>query len=171
MKIKSACVIVVLLCFLGSGAGAPRVLVYQKNGKGFVHDNLAASAAALRELGTRNGFGVDVSDDPSVFTVPALKQYRALIFANSNNEAFDNDEQRATPSSNTFAAAAGSSAFIRRPVRNVNGPIFSNCRERNSSGIHQCKNSLSRSSMRNIRLRITWKAPGSGRTNAIFLPT
>ena len=77
-----------------SGAD-PRLLVYQRNGKGFVHDNLAASTAAIREVGTQNGFGVEVSTNPAVFTDGNLKQYRALVFANSNNEAFDNDEQRA----------------------------------------------------------------------------
>ena len=76
--------------------GAPaRVLVYQKNGKGYVHDNLAASADAIRSLGQENGFAVDVSTNPAVFMEQNLKQYRALIFANSNNEAFENDEQRA----------------------------------------------------------------------------
>ncbi len=78
-----------------TNAAEPRVLVYQKNGKGFVHDNLAASAAAIRELGAQNGFGVEVSTNAAVFTDQNLKQYRALIFANSNNEAFDNDQQRA----------------------------------------------------------------------------
>ncbi len=76
-------------------ATQPRVLVYQKNGKGFVHDNLAASAAAIRELGVQNGFGVDVSTNAAVFTDGNLKQYRALIFANSNNEAFEDEPQRA----------------------------------------------------------------------------
>ncbi len=80
----------------GQLSGAePRLLVYQRNGKGFVHDNLATSAAAIRELGTQNGFGVEVSTNAAVFTDGNLKQYRALVFANSNNEAFDNDEQRA----------------------------------------------------------------------------
>lgn len=73
----------------------PRVLVYQKNGKGFVHDNLAASAAAIQELGKQHSFGVDVSTNPVVFTDENLKQYAALIFANSNNEAFENEAQRA----------------------------------------------------------------------------
>jgi type 1 glutamine amidotransferase len=71
------------------------VLVYQKNGKGFVHDNLPASAAAIRELGRQNNFAVDVSTNAAVFTDATLRKYAALIFANSNNEAFDNDEQRA----------------------------------------------------------------------------
>ena len=75
-------------------AAEPRVLVYQKNGKGFVHDNLAASAAAIRELGKEHGFDVDVSTNATVFREETLKKYAALIFANSNNEAFENDAQR-----------------------------------------------------------------------------
>ena len=84
-----------LLSSLPACAAEPRVLVYQKNGKGFVHDNLTASAAALQELRKQNGFGVDVSANAAVFVDETLKQYRALIFANSNNEAFENDDQRA----------------------------------------------------------------------------
>lgn len=75
-------------------AAEPRVLVYQRNGKGFVHDNLSASAAAIRELGRQDGFAVDVSSDAAVFNDDALKSYRALIFANSNNEAFETNAQR-----------------------------------------------------------------------------
>ena len=78
-----------------SPAAAPRVLVYQRNGKGFVHDNLAASADAIRELGAQHGFNVDVSSNAAVFTDAQLKRYAALIFANSNNDAFDTEDQRA----------------------------------------------------------------------------
>jgi len=85
----------ILFGSLHLSAADPRVLVYQKNGKGFVHDNLAASAAAIQELGKQNGFDVDVSTNPAVFMDENLKNYAALIFANSNNEAFDNKEQRA----------------------------------------------------------------------------
>lgn len=82
-----------LPCFAGA-EDPPRLLVYQKNGKGFVHDNLDASAAALREIGAENGFSVAVSSDPSVFSDESLKRYRALAFANTNNEGFDTDAQR-----------------------------------------------------------------------------
>lgn len=75
-------------------AADARVLVYQRNGKGFVHDNLKACAAAIGELGQQHGFAVDVSSDAAVFADATLKPYRALIFANSNNEAFENDGQR-----------------------------------------------------------------------------
>jgi type 1 glutamine amidotransferase len=60
-----------------------------------VHDNLAASATAIRELGKQNNFGVDVSINSAVFADETLKNYLALIFANSNNEAFENEAQRA----------------------------------------------------------------------------
>ena len=75
-----------------------RVLVYTRNyvtgGGGYVHDNIPSSVAAIRKMGAEKGFAVDVSDDPAVFTDANLKQYRALVFSNSNNEAFANDAQR-----------------------------------------------------------------------------
>jgi len=45
-------------------------------------------------MGAESGFGVDDTADPNFFTDATLKQYKAIIFANSNNEAFDNDRQR-----------------------------------------------------------------------------
>ena len=71
-----------------------KVLVYTKNGKGYVHENIAAGSAAIQQLGTQYGFGVDVSDDPADFTEENLKKYTLLIFNNTNNEVFDNDEQK-----------------------------------------------------------------------------
>jgi type 1 glutamine amidotransferase len=81
-----------------ASAADPKVLVYTRNhvtnGKGYVHDNIAASVEAIRKMGAENHFQVDVSDDPKTFTAANLKQYRAIVFSNSNNEAFENDEQR-----------------------------------------------------------------------------
>jgi type 1 glutamine amidotransferase len=86
-----------LLCGLAA-ATEPRVLVYTRNytpdGKGYVHDNIGTSVAAIRELGQSGGFAVEHSDDPATFTPERLKQYRAVIFSNSNNEAFTSDAQR-----------------------------------------------------------------------------
>ncbi len=76
----------------------PRILVYTRNytpdGKGYVHDNIAASVAAIRKMGDEAGFAVDEVDAPGVFTDESLRQYAALVFANSNNEAFSDDAQR-----------------------------------------------------------------------------
>lgn len=71
-----------------------RVLVYTKNGKGYVHENIAASVICMQELGRVNKFKVDVSDDPSVFNEANLKKYNLLIFSSTNNDVFDNDDQR-----------------------------------------------------------------------------
>ena len=92
----------VLLALAGAGvrplAGPPRVLVYTRsftaNGKGYVHENIATSVAAIRRMGAEKGFDVDVSDDPATFTDANLTRYAALIFSNSNNEAFSSDAQR-----------------------------------------------------------------------------
>lgn len=71
-----------------------KVLVYTKNGKGYVHDNIASAVASIKEMGVENHFTVDVSDDPSVFTEANLKNYQFLIFTSTNNDVFDNDNQR-----------------------------------------------------------------------------
>jgi len=70
------------------------VLVYTKNGKGYVHNNIAAASASVQQLGKKNGFTVDVSDNPADFTEENLKKYNALIFNNTNNDVFDNDDQK-----------------------------------------------------------------------------
>jgi type 1 glutamine amidotransferase len=80
--------------FPTGGLDGAKVLVYTRNGEGYVHDNIAASVAAIRKLGAENGFTVDVSDDPAVFTIEHLRQYDALVFSNTNNEAFTSDAQR-----------------------------------------------------------------------------
>ncbi|MFH0762044.1 MAG: ThuA domain-containing protein [Bacteroidota bacterium] len=97
MKIKKVAVLIILalISALSLSAKERRVLVYTKNGEGYIHDNIAASVEALKKLGAENGFKVDVCDDPALFTDANLKKYNALIFNNTNNDVFANDEQRA----------------------------------------------------------------------------
>src|ERR1700709_2371130 len=66
------------------------ILVYTKNGKGYVHDNIAAASASLQQLGQRNGFAVDVSANSADFSDDNLKKYNVLVFNNTNNDVFDN---------------------------------------------------------------------------------
>lgn len=90
-----------LLCSLVSLADAEpaRILVYTRNhvtgGGGFVHDNIATSVAAVKEIGAKLGATCDVSEDPAVFTDENLARYQAIVFSNSNNEAFSAPEQSA----------------------------------------------------------------------------
>jgi len=71
-----------------------KVLVYTKNGEGYIHDNIPSAVVGLQKLGMDNNFKVDVSDDPAVFTEENLKQYTMLIFPSTNNDVFDTDMQR-----------------------------------------------------------------------------
>src|SRR5688500_3850322 len=70
------------------------VLVYSKNGKGYVHDNIPSAVSSIQNLGRQYGFKVDTSSDPSVMTRDNLKQYSLLIFPSTNNDVFDTDAQR-----------------------------------------------------------------------------
>ncbi len=75
-----------------------KVLVYTRSytpdGKGYVHQNIATSVETIRKMGAEADFSVDSSDSPDIFTDANLAQYAAIVFANSNNEAFATDAQR-----------------------------------------------------------------------------
>jgi uncharacterized protein len=78
----------------GNGIKGARVLVYTKNGKGYVHDNIPSAVACIQKMGREQGFSVTVSDQPSTFTDENLRQFAVLIFASTNNDVFDTDAQR-----------------------------------------------------------------------------
>jgi type 1 glutamine amidotransferase len=87
----------ILFCFLVASItihAQDKILIYTKNGKGYVHENIAASLEALKKLAADNKFVAESSDQPSVFTAQNLKQYKCIIFSNTNNEGFDTEEQK-----------------------------------------------------------------------------
>ncbi|MEO5979169.1 MAG: ThuA domain-containing protein [Chryseolinea sp.] len=89
--------IILLLCILPlfSLVKAPKkILIYTHNGKGYVHDNRADATIALTKLCADNGFETFATEDPAHFTAENLKQYKCIIFASTNNEAFDNEDQK-----------------------------------------------------------------------------
>lgn len=71
-----------------------KVLVYTKNGKGYIHDNIPNAVQCIQQLGITHGFKVDTSASPSVMTENNLKQYTMIIFPSTNNDIFDNNQQR-----------------------------------------------------------------------------
>lgn len=71
-----------------------RVLVFSKNGKGFVHDNIPESLKAIQLLGKQNGFAVDTTTNADLFNEQNLRKYNAIIFSNSNNQVFDTEAQK-----------------------------------------------------------------------------
>ena len=64
------------------------VLVYTKNGKGYVHDNIPAAVACLKEMAAEEKFTVEVTEDPTVFTEENLKKYQLIVFTSTNNDVF-----------------------------------------------------------------------------------
>ena len=50
-----------------------RVLIYTRNGVGYVHDNIAASVAALEEICAGLGIETVATDSPAVFTPAGLE--------------------------------------------------------------------------------------------------
>ena len=98
---KRILAVIVLIClpiFLLTSQSQTRkekkVLVYTKNGEGYVHDNIESSAKAIQKMGKENGFKVDVSDDPKAFTKENLAKYSCIVFSNTNNDVFDTDKQK-----------------------------------------------------------------------------
>ena len=70
------------------------VLIFTKNGKGYVHENIPSSIAAIQKLGTENGFSTDTTTNSALFADENLKKYDAIIFSNTNNDVFDTEEQK-----------------------------------------------------------------------------
>ena len=75
-------------------ADQKRILIYTKNGEGYVHENIAASVAALEKICVAEGILTDVADQPEVFTPENLDRYDGIVFSNSNNEGFDTEQQK-----------------------------------------------------------------------------
>lgn len=71
-----------------------RILIYTKNGEGYVHENIDKSVATLQILCAEEKIETEVADDPGVFTPKNLARFDAVFFSNSNNEGFDTEEQK-----------------------------------------------------------------------------
>ena len=104
-KTRSGILILFLLAFIAMAAipgknenkvnwKKIKVLVYTKNGKGYVHDNIPFAVKCIQKLSQEHGFQVDVADTGLVFTENNLKQYTFLLFPSTNNDVFENEEQR-----------------------------------------------------------------------------
>ena len=71
-----------------------KILIYTRNGSGYVHDNIAASVKTLEEICQELGIITEVTDSPYVFTPEKLAEFDGIIFSNANNEAFTSQAQR-----------------------------------------------------------------------------
>ena len=55
------------------------ILVYTKNGKGYVHDNIPLAVEALKKIASQEHYAIEVSEDPTVFTEKNLLKYSLIV--------------------------------------------------------------------------------------------
>jgi type 1 glutamine amidotransferase len=79
-----------------SAQAAPltNVLVFSKTA-GFRHDAIPAGIAAIRQLGTQNGFSVTATEDAAQFTTANLAQYQAVVFLSTTGDVLNAAQQTA----------------------------------------------------------------------------
>jgi len=56
------------------------LLIFTKNGKGYIHENIPSSIAALQKLGIENGFTTDTTTNSALFTDENLKNMMRSFF-------------------------------------------------------------------------------------------
>lgn len=65
-----------------------RVLVYSRT-TGYRHDSIPAGVAALEELGRRNGFEAEATEDTAALSGGALGRYSAVVFLSTSGQVLD----------------------------------------------------------------------------------
>jgi type 1 glutamine amidotransferase len=70
-----------------------QVFVFTKTG-GYVHEAIPDGVQAIRDLGLKNNFEVEVSDDSLLFTEQELSKFNVVIFMNTSSKVLG-EEQRA----------------------------------------------------------------------------
>jgi len=81
--------------FLGCQKGEDRekmILVFSKT-EGWVHASIPAGKQAIMEMGLREGFQVDTSENANVFNQEDLSQYSAVIFLNTTEDILNYQQQ------------------------------------------------------------------------------
>jgi cytochrome c len=91
---KSYVSIFVLFCLLFSCGEKqkPRVLVFSKT-KGYRHESIGVGKLTLMELGEKNGFEVDTTENADFFAEDSLKRYQAVIFLSTTMDVLDPVQQ------------------------------------------------------------------------------
>lgn len=90
-----------MLAACGGDADAPptesgtfRLLVYSQT-EGFRHNSIETGVETVTQLGAMNGFTVDHSEDPAVFSDGNLARYAAVLWLNTTGNLLDDEQRRA----------------------------------------------------------------------------
>lgn len=74
--------------------GPAKVLVFSKTA-GYRHASIPKGIAAIKKLGTENGFEVDATEDAASFNEENLKQYATIIFLCTTGNVLDGAQEAA----------------------------------------------------------------------------
>ena len=72
----------------------PRVLVFSKTAA-FRHDSIPEGIKAIQELGQKNGFKVEATEDASVFTGAGLAKFDCIVFLSTTGDVLNDVQQKA----------------------------------------------------------------------------
>lgn len=97
-----------------------RVLVFTGHGEGYVHENIAASAAMILELAAQEDFAADTTSDKRVFCDDSLERYDAIVYANASYVG--STPRSGRPSSASSGAEEDSPGCTQRPAPTTTGP-------------------------------------------------
>jgi type 1 glutamine amidotransferase len=88
--------------------GAPHVLIFTHS-TGYRHASIEPGIAALRAIGERNGYVMDASEDPDIFSSERLNGYDAIVLISTTSSGRD-------PASEWFVGARGEAfqEFVHR---------------------------------------------------------
>lgn len=73
---------------------SPQILVFSKT-TGFRHDSISDGLTAIRQLGQQNVFGVDASEDATIFNDTDLARYQAVVWLSTTGDVLDANQQAA----------------------------------------------------------------------------
>ena len=81
----------------GADTNTFSVLVFSKT-IGYRHASITNGIAAIRELGSRNGFSVAATEDPAVFTATNLARYATVVFLSVIGDVLNAEQESALKS-------------------------------------------------------------------------
>ncbi len=79
---------------IGQSLNNKNVLLYTRNGKGYIHDNIPNAVHLFDSLSKVLRFNLTKSADASIFNRASLSKFQLIVFASTNNDVFDQDEER-----------------------------------------------------------------------------
>ena len=96
-RILAGLLILTVICTAQALTANPHILIYTRNSQGYIHDNIPACVECVKAICRANGWTFETTavDDSSIFNdAEKIASFDVLVFANTNNDAFENDQQR-----------------------------------------------------------------------------